>query len=207
MRLMAISVWLSWLRFAIINFLWSAIRLDSARAPAATSRRTSGIAWTGRSRMRGLTMELHPQARRGGPFDCMQANCQRERGLSPRTVKPASQVWCKLSRVVPVIRGAIPGLLRVVREPTASRSDRPCVACPFDFDASLRCIRETLVIDEIRDAMYLYFKGASAAGRGTSFQATQHSALSTSHSSGASAAGRGTSFQEPVTLGDQAPSF
>jgi hypothetical protein len=107
-----------------------AIRIALSSRPAATTRRTSGIDWTGRSRVSDPTMDSHRLARLGWPLDCMQPNCQRERGLSPRTGKPALQVWCKLHRVVPVIRGGISGLLRVVRELAASNSDRPCVACP-----------------------------------------------------------------------------
>ena len=41
-------------------------------------------------------------------------------------------VWCKLSRIVPCIRGKIPGPLTVVREPTTSDTSRPCVACSID---------------------------------------------------------------------------
>ncbi len=118
---------------AIFRSVQIAIRLDFAPEPAATSRRNSGIDRTGRSRMRGLTMELHRLACRGWPFDCMQANCQRERGLSPQTGKPLMQLWCKMSRVVPVITAGIPDLLRVVRELAASNLVRACVGRYVDL--------------------------------------------------------------------------
>jgi hypothetical protein len=58
-RLMASEVRLSCVRFTIFNFSISAIRPDFARAPAATSRRIRAIEWTGTSRMRDRTIEVH----------------------------------------------------------------------------------------------------------------------------------------------------
>jgi hypothetical protein len=58
-RLMAIQVRLSWVRFTTFNFFRSPIRRHFARAPAVTSRRTSGIDCTGTPRMRRLTIEFH----------------------------------------------------------------------------------------------------------------------------------------------------
>jgi hypothetical protein len=87
--------------FSYISHFCRALPVDSASKPAATTRRTGKVDASGRSRMRELTMEFHPQARRGWPLDCMQPNCQRERGPSPRTGRPTLQVWRNLRRVVP----------------------------------------------------------------------------------------------------------
>jgi hypothetical protein len=58
----------------IFCILWRAILLDFGRAPAAINRRTGGIDWTAKFRMRDLTMEFHRLTRRGRPLDCMQPN-------------------------------------------------------------------------------------------------------------------------------------
>jgi hypothetical protein len=74
-----------WLRYALFGVFCRAIRVELASGPAATTRGTGKLEWIGRSGMRDPTMEFYRLTRRGWLIDCMQPNCQRPRGRSPRT--------------------------------------------------------------------------------------------------------------------------
>jgi hypothetical protein len=116
-KLMAIQVCLSWVCFAIFDFFRSTIRLGFARAPAATSRRNCGIDRTGRSRMRGLTMEFHRLAPTSSHCPLPTAHCPlptahcsllTAHGPLPTAHGPLPTAHCSL----PTAHGPLPTLFQ-----------------------------------------------------------------------------------------------
>ncbi len=98
-------------------FFHRAIRLGYAQSPAATSRRTGGLEWTGTSRMRDPPMESHRLARRGSPLDCLQpcvkegAHPAREQGSLPfkygATCRGVPHSWKTLEPTRPFARAPL----------------------------------------------------------------------------------------------------